>query len=239
MKIIKEDNVYLIDDRWYSPTNNSFLISRLLDRVCASVSYQYAIPKNSIDDRFMDILNPDMIVVDIGSTTGEYVVGASQRVKHVYAIEASPVKYKCLTQNCKLHHLDNVQTFNYAVSNTSGEIDIYDDNDRIFGGSVYGKGEPDQLYKVQAITLNDFLKNINVDVLKLTVNGHEPDILLGADQFLSSSNKPRYILFQTARHEETLEILEKYGYVVVQKRESCVHDLLQKRTIIILVEYQG
>ena len=234
MDIVQKGQIYLIDDRWYSPTNNKFLINRMLDRVRSSVSYAFAKPTNSIDDRFMDVLREDHVLIDIGATTGEYTVGASLRVSEVHSLEASPLKHECLEKNIQLHHLNNVTTYNYAVSDTSGELEIYDDNDRIFGGSVYSNGNSDQCFKVDAVTLDGFVKhhNISPDVLKLTVNGHEPEILKGATDTLKSL---KYILFQSARHEEIVSYLQERGYEIVEERVSCKHDALNKITKIVLL----
>lgn len=235
MKIVKEGPLYLLDDRWWSPTDNEFLNNRMLDRVRASVCYPFAKPTNSIDDRIMDILDRDMVLIDVGATTGEYTIGASLMVKEVHSIEANPRKADCLRKNMQLHACNNVNVYNYAMSNVEGEIEIYDDDDRIFGGSVYTDGNPDQTFTVTAKTLDSFVdeNDIKSNVLKLTVNGHEPEILLGAQKTLKQL---KYIVIQSARYEEIIPYLEGFGYCLIKEIESCNHDLLQKTTKILLFE---
>ncbi len=170
MEIVKVDrDMFLLDDRWYTPTDNHFLARRLLNRLSSSIAGPFVKPIESIDERFMEIINKDFIIVDVGATTGEYTLGASLYSKHVYSIEASPSKFKCLENNMRLHNITNVSALNFAISNTDDEnIILYDVDDSIFGGSVHNNENinPDRKFNVTTLTLDSLVKKYDVEVAK-------------------------------------------------------------------------
>jgi FkbM family methyltransferase len=63
-------------------------------------------------------IKPDDIVLDIGTTVGDFTIAAAKKAKRVYAIE--PLFYKELEANLKLNNCSNVIVFTYAIGN--GEI---------------------------------------------------------------------------------------------------------------------
>lgn len=60
----------------------------------------------------------DDIVLDIGTTVGDFTIAASKRAKSVYAVE--PLFYEELESNLKLNNCSNVVVLKFAIGN--GEI---------------------------------------------------------------------------------------------------------------------
>ena len=86
-----------------------------------------------------DGLAPGDVFIDIGANVGYYSLLAASRVGTegmVYAVEASPAIFAMLASNVERNRCRNVASVNCAVSNTSGECDIYMAPDRNLGHST-------------------------------------------------------------------------------------------------------
>lgn len=225
-QIVKKDDIYLVDNMWCLPTNNPFLVERALDRVKSSL-FPPPCEKLSINERFVHIIQNSHTVIDIGATTGEYTIGAAMRAKKVLAIEASPTKFECLQKN--MEKFSNVETFHCLLSDKPKTLTLYDDDDRVFGGSVIPGDSVQNKFTMDATTLDQLVGETSPDVLKITVNGHELEILQGGIETLK---KTKHIVFQSANYEKILEFLSDYGFKVVESVDSCYHSLLSKYTRI-------
>jgi FkbM family methyltransferase len=136
-------------------------------------------------------LGPGMTVVDVGANVGYYTLLAASYVGvsgKVLAIEPSPYAYGRLQEAVAANGLSQVVTLRLALGSTDGEMTLYSppsDNhtpSMIFAGQAGGIG-------VQVSTLDNCLKEWNVevvDLLKLDVEGFEPQILAGALPTLKS-----------------------------------------------------
>jgi FkbM family methyltransferase len=69
-------------------------------------------------DRFeydLSDIKPDDIVLDIGTTIGDFTIAAAMKAKRVYAVE--PLFCKELEENLKLNNCSNVTVLCYAIGN--------------------------------------------------------------------------------------------------------------------------
>lgn len=62
-------------------------------------------------------IRPDDIVLDIGTTIGDFTIAAALRAKHVYAVE--PLFCKELIDNLKLNNINNVTILPFALGDGS------------------------------------------------------------------------------------------------------------------------
>ena len=72
---------------------------------------------------------------------------------------------------------------------------------------------PDKIL-VKTISCDDYTSSAGldtVDVLIVTVNGHEPEVVKGASKLLKNI---RLVTFQSARHQEVISYLSKKGFVL-------------------------
>ena len=161
------------------------------------------------NERFLDVLQEVDYVVEVGACTGEYTIPAAQRIGvqgKIVAFEADASGCECIKKNAQFHNLDNIEIFNKAVSDTSGEKVTLSVPTNISGGMLIET--PDGA--MRTTTLNECLSQVPVDVLKITVNGHEPHILAGASNLLPGV---RAVIIQSAHHEELSHMLEKYSFI--------------------------
>jgi len=168
------------------------------------------------NERYLDALREGDVVVEVGGCTGEYSVLAAQRVgEHgkVFAVEADPLGCECIMKNAELLTLNNIQVINEAVSDTEGQKVKLSIHQNLSGGLLV---RDDKGY-IETTTLDASLSGVRADVLKLTVNGHEPEVLMGARELLKNV---RSVVFQSARYRELMQILEECGFAVKKLEDT-------------------
>jgi FkbM family methyltransferase len=138
------------------------------------------------DGVYIDILNgrKDMVIVDVGSQIGLTVKHFQPYSKKVYAIEPSPESFFALQKNKEFNHWDNVELFNYALSDKDGKAMLNFlptnrtcnsiTNDYKQGGSEVITKSFDTFFKDNKIK--------HVDFMKFDVEGAE-DMILRSEGF--------------------------------------------------------
>ena len=119
------------------------------------------------------------VIFDIGAQKGVFSIFASKCANKgkVYSFEPTRENFKFLKKNVKLNKIENIILINKAVSDKSGEKEIFISADS--GGHSFFWKTPNRVI-VQTICLNDFIKQNNishVDFLKMDCEGAEYEIL--------------------------------------------------------------
>ena len=173
--------------------------------------------------RFENILEPGDVVVEVGACTGEYTVPVSELLGpsgHIYAFEVDPLSYRCLKKNIETSHSRSSITIEHrAVSKTDGEIlELQQQKNSIASGTFHGSTTGKTQFSVETVTLDSYFANHplekRIKLLKLTVNGHEPEVIIGASRLLTHLN---YVTFQSARYAEVIDILKSHGFEIVEE----------------------
>lgn len=138
------------------------------------------------------------IVFDVGANQGEYSMRISQiNNVDVYAFEPHPRTFMRLRENTR--SLPSIKCFNSAVSDTVGEIELFDYenadgsahaslNAEIFS-TVHRSKVTSHIVDVTTIDTVVRESRLNrIDFLKIDVEGHELDVLKGASQILQEKN---------------------------------------------------
>lgn len=187
------------------------------------------------------LIDPGMVVVDIGANVGYYTtkfakaVGSSGRI---YAFEPDEDNYQLLKRNIQENHLSNVRCENMAVSDTDGDIDFYlsDINfgdHRTFLSSddrVSNWGNSRKTKKVASVTLDNYLDGQRVDLIKMDIQGAEVIALKGMEKTLADRDIVLFSEFwphglRESGHtpEQFLELLTEQGmrvYVINEETET-------------------
>lgn len=135
---------------------------------------------------FRGIKRP-IVMFDVGANIGDYtqaVVDTLMEVE-VYAFEPNPRTFDYLTQ--RFREVAKVKVFNYAVGRYSedgfiSESKEYDPSSTVFFSA--DRGLP-----IKIVRLKDFVRSRgiqNVDFLKIDAEGMDLEVLLGAEEILSS-----------------------------------------------------
>ncbi len=147
-------------------------ISTHLDRMYLS----YCIDK-------VDIKNGDT-VVDCGANIGELNLALKYKniIPNYYAFEPDLETFECLL----LNHSDfKNNLFNVALSDVSGQGELYIDNE---GGntSLINFGS-EKVNKVKLEKLDNIQIEGNIKLLKVEAEGNEPEVLVGAEHTLTKT----------------------------------------------------
>ena len=160
------------------------------------------------------ILKKDAIVVDVGANIGWYTLLAAKTVGvngKVIAFEPAPENYRLLKKSIKINNFNNVIAYRLCVSNISGTNKLYLGTQNLGGHSLKTKSGNNSI-DVKTTTLDTTLKELhveNVDLLKIDVEGAEPEVIEGCLHYLSN-RKIKNIFLEWNAHfwENRRDLLE-------------------------------
>lgn len=134
------------------------------------------------------------IILDIGANTGVFslIAKAVNPSAEVYAFEPVKRVFEKLESNNKLNNF-GIICIEQAASNFDGEATIYDtDSEHTYSVTVNKNVRPDEKNqietKIKAIRLDTFIENhnlSNIDLMKIDVETHEPEVLEGMGEYLA------------------------------------------------------
>jgi len=164
------------------------------------------------------------IIFDIGANTGLYSLIAKtvNPAAKVFSFEPVNRVYEKLIQNCELNNFQDIVCKQIAVSNYDGEATIYDPlTEHIYSVTVNKDLNPPQTesyeVKVPTIKLSTFISSENIrklDLMKIDVETHEPEVLEGMEKYLND-HRPTLLIEilneQIANRVE--EIIKDKGYL--------------------------
>ena len=129
------------------------------------------------------------MIFDIGSNIGNWALANVSNCDKIISIEASPITFKKLLNNCKN---DKIVLLNYAVCNNNGnDIIFYQANNDVL--STINKNwltdinsrfynHPYVSIVCKTITIDNLIKEYGVpDLIKIDVEGAEMQVLEGID----------------------------------------------------------
>ena len=171
-------------------------------------------------------------VLNVGANIGEVALGFLENNFNVVAVEADKIQYNILKENKKFF-LDNNNTssffdiFNIALSNETGIKEFYSrpiDNDSTL---VKPNKIDERKYKKKIInthTIDDLLYKYNIDLIIGDVEGHEPEILMGATNTLK---KCKYVALDCVEREsnidtinKTIDVLKSNNFKIIKRPEK-------------------
>lgn len=177
---------------------------------------------------------PGMTVVDIGANIGGAALLAA-RLLHdqgrLYAFEADPDTYAALCKNFELNGFPpHFEAINCAVTAAPGNVTLYRFPRSAASWNSLARYEahgmaPEHSVEVRATTLDEFARErelVNIDLLKVDVEGAEPEVFAGAVDLLREL-AVRRVMFEVShvplagsghRVEEVIQPLLTAGYVL-------------------------
>lgn len=148
------------------------------------------------------------VIYDIGANLGSWTIPVSNYFQHrngiVYAFEPQRQVYNQLCGNIFLNKLKNCYTFNSAIGDYDGEIDVpvfdplTDSNmgavsldKTVFSEQRAGSAPPTEKRTINTL---DTLNMPHASLLKIDAQGMEADVLRGGKKWIQASGYP-YIIF--------------------------------------------
>lgn len=152
------------------------------------------------------IVQPGDTVFDVGANFGYHTLFLSKFVGdqgEVYSVEPIPLTFEILSNGVRKLPLMNVRLFNCGISDKEGsgimEIPTYDSGGENFYQARIikdKKSEPSfRDCEVVLKTLDSFLPSIkkSIDFIKIDVEGHELQAIMGANQLIERFRPPMLI----------------------------------------------
>lgn len=133
------------------------------------------------------------VAVDIGAHVGYYSVFLSKLVGEggrVFSFEPSPVNFPLLKKN--VFKLRNIVANNLAVGDKAGTVSFYQSKKGSGRHSlVSGRCDDVDEYKVEVVSLDQYfsqadLNDIKIDLMKVDVEGFEPEVFRGAQNMIEA-----------------------------------------------------
>ena len=128
-------------------------------------------------DKAIEIIRPNLrnnrIAIQSGGYFGFWSIGLSKYFAEVHTFEPEKTNYKCLRKNTS--DINNIYTYNYALSSERKMVNMKTDEERNAGAFYITEGDEVQSIKIDDIGLKD------VDLIYLDIEGSEYDALKGAE----------------------------------------------------------
>ena len=177
------------------------------------------------------IIPKDSDSVDVGVYRGVYSYRLSNFSKHVYGFEPNPLIFNFLKKNLT-KIINNLTLYNYALSDktTSTLLKIprrfknsnksnYEEFYKLGCATIHQKNNlHDEFdnFQVKSIKLDDILIKNNIGFIKIDVEGHEKNVLLGSVNIINKF-KPNLLVEIEERHSQesvldTINFINSLGY---------------------------
>jgi len=155
--------------------------------------------------------------IDIGANVGVWSYWLSKYAKQVESFEPNPKIFNAL-KNIKIK---NVNSYNIALSNKSGSVDLLIpkgskgfSNQGASLSSIKVQGEHKSI-SIEAKCLDEY-NFLDVDFIKIDVEGHEHEVIEGAQETIKKF-KPTMVIEMEEKHnqipiEDQISSVEKLGY---------------------------
>jgi FkbM family methyltransferase len=166
-----------------------------------------------------DIKDTD-VIIDVGAHIGLFSLYASQFCKNglIYSFEPVPENYNLLIDNIKSNDLNQIKSFNRAVSNSNSNVKLYLNDDEA-GHSMFSKSS--KTITVDSISLQQIFDDNNIEncnFLKLDCEGNEYEILQNLP--LSYFDKIEKIVIEYHMADSHPELLENLKKLLISQNYS-------------------
>jgi len=194
--------------------------------------------ENNVHQLALKILmdKPDGLVLDIGANLGTFCVPLAQKIPQLkfHAFEPQRIVSYQLCANIIINSLDNVYTYELALSNEHASVDLAMPDytaetnigafsiDKEVRGNEYECKTVNTTDRIDLVPL-DYLAFDNVRLIKVDVEGHELEVLKGGIETIKANDYPPIIFeawdwkpwFQEKR-KTLFDYLEGHGYKIEQ-----------------------
>jgi FkbM family methyltransferase len=180
---------------------------------------------------FLDNINPDDVVFDIGAHIGIYscLVDDVLTSGSVLAFEPHPNNARRLRENATNNNAV-IDVYEHALSNEHGVISLCIDNGSAGGiGHLSARDKSEESISVETFPGKEFLNEYDVpspDILKIDVEGAEVDVLGGFRDILDDCRllyievHPDWMVNYDSSPQELKEILSSHGFSLEKIHEA-------------------
>lgn len=174
---------------------------------------------------------------NIGTTT--LYLGKKYSQMKVIAFEPSKENYILLKANCIINNMENVYAENMGVSNARGQLPFLFNN-RNSGNSGITDDINSCSYYVDVISLDEYIQHNEIDpesvkALWVDVEGHEYNVILGAQELLEKRYIPLlqefnpFVYDRDGVFDEYCQLMERLysGFISMKDEEETYKDICE------------
>ncbi len=132
------------------------------------------------------------VAIDAGANIGYFTVLMSQLADKVYAFEPNNLTRSILDRNITRNNCRNVVIDSTALSSSEGAGGLYGSNQWAGANSLLSDGHK-PMQEVKTDTLDRLIKEENITLIKMDIEGSELDAIKGATKVLS---KCKYLVVE-------------------------------------------
>lgn len=173
--------------------------------------------------KFIRALPDDAVVLDIGLNVGTMALlfALKARRGHVIGFEPIPENYQAALRLFALLRINNVEVHPVGLGERDDTVLMVmpqDDDDVLLEGTSHvidteRPAERGTMYTVALKRLDDIAQNMNVDAIKIDVEGHERFVLRGGYETIRRCRPIIYAELATqANRAECFDMLQALGY---------------------------
>jgi FkbM family methyltransferase len=172
-------------------------------------------------------INPKKNILDIGANIGVHSVIYSNYLTTgtVYAFEPQKVVYDILSANLNKNKCDNVIPLNIGVSNSNTSLFMavdYESKKNHGGFAICEEQEGVKGITIECKRIDD-LNISNVGYVKIDVEGHEYEALLGMKELMNRDKPFLFIEIHdfSPTKNDVFQLIEDLGYTQYMKMSHC------------------
>jgi FkbM family methyltransferase len=137
------------------------------------------------------LIRPNSFVVDVGANIGWFTLISAKRASIVHAFEPETVNYSLLERSITINSFKNIVLRQLCISDYEGTAELH--LSKYTGRhSIIGSGE--RKVVVPCTTLDRLYPTETIDLLKIDVEGAEPEVILGAKQIIQEKRVKHVIM---------------------------------------------
>lgn len=166
---------------------------------------------------FKKCLLPTDLAIEVGANIGALTVPMSRCCEQLMVFEPVPENYQLLMQNLIQNGCENVHPYQSAIGSSSGSIDIQSPDELSYpnyGAIEVGHGSRKAPIRSLDKVLAELKCERKIKFVKIDVEGHELEVLKGAEDLLSRDMPILYV--ENDRQEKSAELvgwLIDHGYL--------------------------
>lgn len=160
---------------------------------------------------FIQEVNPNMNIIDVGANLGYYVLLECKLTKgQIYGIEPNPQAFEYLKRSVKLNGYKNVKLFNIGINDSKRVLPFY--ISKKWNWSRFDNPREDiiETKKIQTDNLDNLFGDKKIDLIRMDVEGYELNILKGINKIIKKN--PNLILFLEF-HGDMFDTSEKKEFI--------------------------
>lgn len=169
--------------------------------------------------------------VDVGANIGVfscYIAKKFPKCK-VFSFEMNTDYCKAFEKTIAVNDFSNIELHNKIVSDQyEKKIPIYhykEDYTNLIKNNVFYKGLKDKIDYNESVSLDDFFQSKKVDIIKIDVDGYEPNVLAGMEKVIKKNKNIKVFLetfpqsFGDSLFIKTLDLFREQGFVFYEMKE--------------------